>query len=119
MKEAVDNERKAQGLGVDEECSIDVPAAIEGPYGQIRRMGIYDGVVIVAGELTSVPDEQEALLIAGGSGISFAVSHMLQAIRDAKDGKPHPKEIKIIWMVKSRRRLPPPLVRPFTHPQCT
>jgi hypothetical protein len=54
MKEAVDNERKAQGLGVDEECSIDVPAAIEGPYGQIRRMGIYDGVVIVAGELSSV-----------------------------------------------------------------
>lgn len=28
---------------------------------------------------------------------------MLQAIRDAKEGKRHPKEVKIIWMVKSRR----------------
>lgn len=50
MKDAVDKERKAQGLGVDEECSIDVPAALEGPYGEVRGMDMYDGVIIVAGE---------------------------------------------------------------------
>lgn len=52
MKDAVDKERKAQGLGIDEECSIVVPGAVEGPYGEMRRMDMYDGVIIVAGEST-------------------------------------------------------------------
>jgi len=43
-------------------------------------------------------------LIVGGSGVSFAVSHLLQVIRDAKAGKPHPRQFSIIWMVKSRRK---------------
>jgi hypothetical protein len=41
--------------------------------------------------------------MVGGSGVSFAVSHLLQVIRDAKAGKPHPRQFSIIWMVKSRR----------------
>jgi len=44
--------------------------------------------------------------MSGGSGISFAVSHLLQVIRDAKAGKPHPRQFSIIWMVKSRRMSP-------------
>jgi hypothetical protein len=43
------------------------------------------------------------MLISGGSGISFAVAHLLQVIKDAKEGKPHPRYFSIIWMVKSRR----------------
>lgn len=50
MKDRVDAERKAQGLGVDEECKIRVKAAVEGPYGQVRKLDLYDGVLIVAGQ---------------------------------------------------------------------
>lgn len=50
MKERVDKERKAQGLGVEAECKIEVKAAVEGPYGQARPLDLYDGVLIVAGE---------------------------------------------------------------------
>ena len=90
MKERVDKERKAQGLGVEEECKIEVKAAVEGAYGQVRKLDLYDGVLIVA----------------GGSGISFAVAHLLQVIQDAKAGRPHPRYFSIIWMVKSRRKSP-------------
>lgn len=49
MKDRVDAERKAQGLGVEEECQIKVKAAVEGPYGHVRKLDLYDGVVVVAG----------------------------------------------------------------------
>lgn len=52
MKNRVDKERKALGLAVDEECKIEVKAAVEGPYGQVRKLDLYDGVLIVAGKLT-------------------------------------------------------------------
>ena len=53
MKEAVDKARKAEGLKVDEECKIEVKAAVEGPYGESRDLSREDGVLIVAGELES------------------------------------------------------------------
>lgn len=53
MKEQVDKERKARGLGVEEECKIEVKAAVEGPYGESTDMTHYNGVVIIAGESTS------------------------------------------------------------------
>lgn len=49
MKQQVDKERKAQGLGVEDECKIEVKAAVEGPYGHVRTMDMYDGVLVVAG----------------------------------------------------------------------
>jgi ferric-chelate reductase len=49
MKKQVDKERKAQGLGVEDECNIEVKAAVEGPYGHVRTMDMYDGVLVVAG----------------------------------------------------------------------
>jgi hypothetical protein len=105
MKKQVDKERKAQGLGVEDECNIEVKAAVEGPYGHVRTMDMYDGVLVVAGE--SKYDLWRGELIVGGSGVSFAVSHLLQVIRDAKAGKPHPRQFSIIWMVKSRRMCSP------------
>jgi predicted ferric reductase len=54
MKKQVDKERKAQGLGVEEECKIEVKAAVEGPYGHVRKMDMYDGVLVVAGMLDIV-----------------------------------------------------------------
>lgn len=50
MKKTVDKERKAQGLGVEEECKIEVKAAVEGPYGHVRTMDMYDAVLVVAGK---------------------------------------------------------------------
>ena len=49
MKEQVDKERKARGLGVEDECQIQVKAAVEGPYGGSKDMSRYDGVLILAG----------------------------------------------------------------------
>ena len=50
MKEEVDKERKAQGLGVDKECKVQVKAAVEGPYGEGADLSRYNGVVIISGE---------------------------------------------------------------------
>lgn len=60
MKKQVDKERKAQGLGVDEECKIEVKAAVEGPYGHVRKMDMYDGVLVVAGNSTLVHSSTKA-----------------------------------------------------------
>ena len=45
----------------------------------------------------------------GGSGVSFAISHLLQIIRDARDGKSRVRTVRIVWMVKSRRMFPKPV----------
>ncbi|ORY35674.1 ferric reductase like transmembrane component-domain-containing protein [Naematelia encephala] len=89
MKEAVDTERKAQGLGVEEHCKISVKAAVEGPYGEARDLRRFDSV----------------LILAGGSGISQATSNLLQIIREAREGTTQVKSVQIIWMVKSRLHL--------------
>lgn len=89
MKDAVDAERKARGLGVEEHVKIEVPAAVEGPYATVDSKKGFDGV----------------LILAGGSGISYALSHLLQVIREAREGKTKVKRIRIIWMVKSRLHL--------------
>ena len=86
MKERVDEERKALGLGLDDECSIQVKAAVEGPYGGKRSLSSYEAV----------------LILAGGSGVSFAISHLLQIIEEAKAGRSRIKNVQIVWMVKSK-----------------
>jgi predicted ferric reductase len=60
MKQAVDKERKALGLGVEEECKIEVKAAVEGPYGYVRKLDMYDGVLVVAGK-SDTRNESHAL----------------------------------------------------------
>ncbi|KAK4686608.1 hypothetical protein P7C73_g3519, partial [Tremellales sp. Uapishka_1] len=89
MKDHVDTVRKERGLAIDDVCQVHVKAAVEGPYGAVRTMEMNDAV----------------LLIAGGSGISFAIAHLLQIIRDAKQGNSRVRHCRIIWMVKSRLHL--------------
>lgn len=60
-------------------------AFIDGPYGGMRRrMETFDHVV----------------MIAGGSGITSIVSHLLDLIKRMRDGKAITKTIHVIWAMK-------------------
>lgn len=60
-------------------------AFIDGPYGGMRRrMESFDHVV----------------MIAGGSGITSIVSHLLDLIKRMRDGKAITKTIRVIWAMK-------------------
>ncbi|WVQ72001.1 hypothetical protein IAR50_001545 [Cryptococcus sp. DSM 104548] len=75
--------------GIENQTTVDVRAAVEGPYGPRHEVGEYDGV----------------LMFVGGSGVSFAVATLLQTIQDVKKGKSRLKHITIVWMVTSRLHL--------------
>jgi NAD(P)H-flavin reductase len=53
MKERMDEERKARGLGIEDTFKYDIPAAVEGPYGIARGLEDFDSVLILAGEFLS------------------------------------------------------------------
>ncbi|KAI5369802.1 Putative ferric reductase, NAD binding domain, ferric reductase transmembrane component-like protein [Septoria linicola] len=60
-------------------------AFIDGPYGGMRRsMDSFDHIV----------------LIAGGTGITAIVSHLLDLIKRMRDGKAVTKDIHLIWAMK-------------------
>ena len=60
-------------------------AFLDGPYGGMRRsMDSFDHVV----------------LIAGGSGITAIVSHLLDLIKRMRDGKAVTKTVELIWAMK-------------------
>lgn len=60
-------------------------AFIDGPYGGIlRRMDSFEHVV----------------LVAGGTGITAIVSHLLDLIKRMRDGKAATKSIHLIWALK-------------------
>lgn len=60
-------------------------AFIDGPYGGMRRsMDSFDHVV----------------LVAGGTGITAIVSHLLDIIKRMRDGKAVTKHVHLIWAVK-------------------
>ena len=60
-------------------------AFIDGPYGGMRRsMVSFDHVV----------------LIAGGTGITAVVSHLLDVIKRMRDGKAVTKNVHLIWAMK-------------------
>ncbi|KAF2207944.1 hypothetical protein CERZMDRAFT_50182 [Cercospora zeae-maydis SCOH1-5] len=60
-------------------------AFIDGPYGGMRRsMDSFDHVV----------------LIAGGTGITAIVSHLLDLVKRMRDGKAVTKDIHLIWAMK-------------------
>jgi NAD(P)H-flavin reductase len=60
-------------------------AFIDGPYGGMKRkLESFDTVV----------------LIAGGSGITAIVSHLLDLIKRMRDGKAITKNIRVIWALK-------------------
>ncbi|WVQ79682.1 hypothetical protein IAT38_001782 [Cryptococcus sp. DSM 104549] len=89
LKDRVDAEQRALGLGLDEGCEVAVRAGVEGPYGVKSDLEGYDGIV----------------LFAGGSGVSFAVAHLLQVMRDVKAGRSKVRFVNIVWMVTSRLHL--------------
>ncbi|KAK8193649.1 ferric reductase NAD binding domain-containing protein [Phyllosticta capitalensis] len=60
-------------------------AFVDGPYGGMqRRLEAFDDVV----------------LIAGGSGVTAVVSHLLDLIKRMRDGKAVTKSVKVIWALK-------------------
>ncbi|WWC90459.1 uncharacterized protein L201_005394 [Kwoniella dendrophila CBS 6074] len=89
MKNKIDKVRKEKGLSIEDKLDVEVSAAVEGPYGEKSDLSGYEGI----------------LIFSGGSGISFAVSNLLQILKDIKKGKSRVKFISIIWMVKSRLHL--------------
>jgi predicted ferric reductase len=60
-------------------------AFIDGPYGGMQR------------ELTSF---DTAVLIAGGSGITAIISHLLLLIKKMRDGTAVTKQVHVIWALK-------------------
>ena len=60
-------------------------AFIDGPYGGMRR------------ELASF---ETVVLIAGGSGITAIVSHLLLLIKKMRDGTAATREVHVIWALK-------------------
>ncbi|WWD02129.1 hypothetical protein V865_000167 [Kwoniella europaea PYCC6329] len=89
MKDKIDEVRKDQGLAIDDKLDVEVSAAVEGPYGEKSDLRGYEGV----------------LMFSGGSGISFAVSNLLQILSEIRQGTSRVKFISIVWMVKSRLHL--------------
>ncbi|KAK8854583.1 hypothetical protein IAR55_003322 [Kwoniella newhampshirensis] len=89
MKDQVENARKEKGLGLDEKFEVDVKAAVDGPYGVKANLRGYDGI----------------LIFAGGSGVSFALAHLLEVLREIRERKSRVKFISIVWMVTSRLHL--------------
>ena len=60
-------------------------AFVDGPYGGMRRdLAAFDHVV----------------LVAGGSGITALISHLLDLIKRMRDGKATTKKVQIIWALK-------------------
>ncbi|EME49640.1 hypothetical protein DOTSEDRAFT_68426 [Dothistroma septosporum NZE10] len=60
-------------------------AFIDGPYGGMRR---------------SMVSFDHVLLIAGGTGITAVVSHLLDLIKRMRDGKAVTKDVHLIWAMK-------------------
>ncbi|WVW85359.1 hypothetical protein I302_107397 [Kwoniella bestiolae CBS 10118] len=89
MKDKIDEVRKERGLAIDDKLDVEVSAAVEGPYGEKSDMRGYEGV----------------LMFSGGSGISFAVSNLLQILSEIRQGTSRVRFISIVWMVKSRLHL--------------
>lgn len=60
-------------------------AFLDGPYGGVQRsLDSFDNVV----------------LIAGGSGITALVSHVLDLVKRMRDGKAVTKKVQVVWAVK-------------------
>ena len=60
-------------------------AFLDGPYGGMTRdMASFDHVV----------------LVAGGSGITATISHLLDLIKRMRDGKATTRQVQIIWAIK-------------------
>ena len=60
-------------------------AFLDGPYGGMQRsLDSFDNVV----------------LIAGGSGITALVSHVLDLVKRMRDGKAVTKKVQVVWAVK-------------------
>ena len=60
-------------------------AFIDGPYGGVKR---------------SIESFDHVVLIAGGSGITALISHLLDLIKRMRDGKAVTKKVQIIWAMK-------------------
>ncbi|WWD19282.1 hypothetical protein CI109_103740 [Kwoniella shandongensis] len=101
MKDTVDAARKEKGLGMEEKFEVEVKAAVDGPYGEKAHLRDYDGI----------------LIFAGGSGVSFALSHLLEVLREIREGKSRVKFISVVWMVTSRLHLDwiTPLLKGHLH----
>ena len=60
-------------------------AFLDGPYGGMKR---------------SLDSFDHVVLIAGGSGITALISHLLDLIKRMRDGKAVTKKIQIVWAMK-------------------
>ncbi|WOO82515.1 Ferric reductase transmembrane component 3 [Vanrija pseudolonga] len=66
------------------DVTTDLNAYIEGPYGTTHRMNHFDSV----------------LLVAGGTGITFALSHLLDIIKHGREGKSAVGQVHLVWNVR-------------------
>ncbi len=67
-------------------ASPSVHAILDGPYGQPSSLLFHETVV----------------LVAGGSGITYALSALLEIVRSAREGKAKTKKVVLVWMVKQQ-----------------
>lgn len=84
---------------------VEVTGRLEGPYGSAKSLKGAKGVIIFAGKSSyNTTSSRPGTHRVGGSGISFAVSNLLQIIADAKKGRSACHHVRIVWMVKSKSK---------------
>ncbi|KAL1408716.1 ferric-chelate reductase Frp1 [Vanrija albida] len=66
------------------DVTTDINAYIEGPYGTTHRMNHFDTVV----------------LVAGGTGITYALSHLLDIIKHGREGNTAVGVVHLVWNVR-------------------
>ncbi|TXT10807.1 hypothetical protein VHUM_02312 [Vanrija humicola] len=66
------------------DVTTDLNAYVEGPYGTSHRMNHFDSV----------------LLIAGGTGVTFALAHLLDIIKHGREGKTAVGTVHLVWNVR-------------------
>ncbi|KAL7410639.1 hypothetical protein BDY24DRAFT_443810 [Mrakia frigida] len=71
--------------GSEKDCANIIPISLEGSYGQCN---------FVSSLFSSV------LVVAGGSGVSFALSVAESVVRDVQSGKGRTKELVVVWSVR-------------------
>lgn len=70
-----------------DDVSTSINTYVEGPYGISHDMNHYDSV----------------LLVAGGTGVTFALSHLLSIIKAGREGKTAVSHVRLVWNVREAR----------------
>ncbi|TXT11226.1 hypothetical protein VHUM_01977 [Vanrija humicola] len=70
-----------------DDVSTSINTYVEGPYGISHDMNHYDSV----------------LLVAGGTGVTFALAHLLSIVKAGREGKTAVSNVRLVWNIREAR----------------